>query len=82
MKKTKIYEMETVKRNLGLPKGLLSDSHRYTSEKGEISLLSPCYATFNKYEIYCIDGDLFEDVERYDILEYAEKRITELLQSK
>jgi hypothetical protein len=57
----------------------LSDSHRYSSDKGEISMLYACYATFNSYEIYCIEGGLFEDIERYDTLEEAEQRINELL---
>ena len=60
-------------------KGILSDSNRYKTEKGEISLLQPCKATFESYEIYCIDGDLFDDIERYPSLEDAEKRIKELL---
>ena len=59
--------------------GLLSDSNRYKTEKGEISMLTPCRATFNTYEIYCIEGDLFDDIERYDTLEEAEARINELL---
>lgn len=60
-------------------KGLLSDSERYITELGEISMLSPCRATFETYEIYCCVGDLFEDVERYDTLEEAETRINALL---
>ena len=59
--------------------GLFSDSERYITELGEISMLSPCRATFNTYEIYCCSGDLFEDVERYDTLEEAETRINALL---
>lgn len=59
--------------------GLLSDSNRYKTEKGEISMLTPCRATFNSYEIYCIEGNLFDDIERYDTLEEAEARINELL---
>lgn len=59
--------------------GILSDSERYITELGEISMLSPCRATFNTYEIYCCVGDLFEDVERYDTLEEAETRINALL---
>lgn len=63
-------------------KGVLSDSERYISELGEISMLNPCYATFNSYEIYCIEGDLFEDIERYKTIEEAEDRINELLTPK
>ena len=56
---------------------LISESYRYKSTKGEISLLHPCYATMNMYEIYC--PELFEDIERYDTLEEVEARIRELL---
>ena len=59
--------------------GLLSDSERYITELGEISLLKPCRATMESFEIYCCNGDLFEDVERYDTLEEAETRINALL---
>lgn len=58
---------------------LLSDSHRYKTDNGEISLLYPCYATMNLYEIYCCEGNLFDDIERFDTLEEAEQRIGELL---
>ena len=60
--------------------GLLSDSNRYKTDKGIISMLTPCRATMGTYEIYCIEGDLFEDVERYDTLEEVEARINELLE--
>ncbi len=59
--------------------GLVSGSERYKTDKGEISLLTPCPATSATFEIYCIEGDLFEDVERYDSLEEAEERINSLL---
>lgn len=54
-------------------------SHRYKTDKGEISLLYPSCFTFDEFEIFCIDGDLFEDIERYPTLEQAESRIKELL---
>ncbi len=56
-----------------------SDSHHYKNDKGEISLLYPCGGTMDEYEIYCIEGDLFYGIERYDTLEEAEQRISELL---
>lgn len=65
--------------NSNLNSALLGDSHRYESEKGIISMVHPCYCTFETYEIYSIKGDLFSDIERYDTLEDAEKRIIELL---
>lgn len=59
--------------------GLISDSNRYSSESGVISLLEPCGATMGCYEIYCLEGSLFEDIERYDTLDEAENRIKKLL---
>ena len=73
---------KVVKRDLELNSiapGLLSDSNRYSSEKGLISLLEPCGATMGCYEIYCIGGNLFDDIERYDTLDEVECRINELL---
>jgi len=58
----------------------ISDSHRYKTEKGEISLIYPTRYTMNMFEIYCIEGDLFDDIERYESLKKAEKRIKKLLQ--
>ncbi len=60
--------------------GLMGDSHRYSNERGEISLVHPCKVTLDSFEIYCIEGDLFEDIERFDSLAEAEARITELLE--
>lgn len=60
---------------------LVGSSHRYKTEKGEISLLYPSFATMELYEIFCIEGELFEDIERFDTLEEAEQRIRELLNS-
>jgi len=57
-----------------------ASSHRYKTEKGEISLIHPVHYTNNRYEIFCIEGDLFEDVERFDTLEEAEERIKSLLE--
>jgi hypothetical protein len=71
-----IMEKEIKKTGI---EGLLSDSHRYKTEKGEISMLPPCSPTFNSYEIYCWEGGLFDGIERYDTLEEAEERINELL---
>ena len=42
-------------------------------------MVHPCFGTFETYEIYCIKGDLFEDIERYETLEDAEKRIIDLI---
>jgi hypothetical protein len=60
--------------------GLLPfESTLYSTDKGEISMLPPCKATFYNFEIYCTEGHLFDDIERYNTLEEAEARIKELL---
>jgi hypothetical protein len=58
---------------------LIGDSHRYKTDKGEISLVYPSMFTFDLYEIYCVEGDLFDDTERYNSIEDAEERIESLL---
>lgn len=60
-------------------RSILSESHRYKTYKGEISLLHPCHATMGLYEIYAPDSDIIYDIERYDTLEKAISRIKELL---
>jgi hypothetical protein len=42
-------------------------------------MIHPCIATMGSYEIYCIEGELFDDVERFSTLEEAENRVIELL---
>lgn len=59
--------------------GLVGDSHRYKTNKGEISLLYPCRLTNNMYEIYCVKGKLIDDIERFYTLNEAEERIKNLL---
>ncbi len=59
--------------------GIVSDSHRYSNEIGEISLIYPSFSTNNMFEIYCTEGGLFDDIERFITLEEAEYRIKELL---
>lgn len=55
------------------------ESTLYSTDKGEISMLTPCKATFYNFEIYCTKGYLFDDIERYATLEDTEARIKELL---
>jgi len=57
-------------------------SHRYKTDKGEISMIYPSWVSDDSYEIFCIEGYLFDDIERYDTLEEAESRIKELLTTK
>ena len=54
----------------------------YSSAKGKISLIElPDYFrdVIDLWEIYSLEGDLFEDVDRFTSKEDAEKRIKELL---
>lgn len=72
-------EKYIVKTESELPKEFIGDSHRYKTKKGEISLLYPCFSTMDCFEIYCIEGNLFNDIERFDTLDEAEEKINELL---
>ena len=57
--------------------------YTYKSDKGIISLIKlPEYLmnTKTQYEIYCLKGNLFEDVERFDTMKEARRRIKELLE--
>lgn len=54
-------------------------SHRFTSDKGCISLVQPQNWTNDKYEIYCISGALFEDTDRFDSLDEAMKAVLNYL---
>lgn len=70
---------ETLPNNMGL--NILPEyQFKYSNDVGVISLLPPCGATMNMYEIMCVEGNLFEDIERYDTKEEAEERIFELLE--
>ena len=57
----------------------LSDSERYITRNGEISLLTPCIITKQTFEIRSIRGNFFEDVERFNTRKEAETRIHSLL---
>lgn len=69
----------TIKRPVGIPTTFLGNSHRYKTELGEISCVHPCTSTQHMFEIYCISGNLFDDIERYPSKPEAEARIYELL---
>ena len=54
----------------------------YKSQKGEISLvklISYYHDGVDLWEIYCLKGNLFDDIERFDTKKEAEIRIRELL---
>src|SRR5438105_4627801 len=52
----------------------------YTGAKGRISLveLHTLYRSA-PWEIYCLEGELFEDVERFNTKDEAEERVKELM---
>jgi hypothetical protein len=60
----------------------------YETDKATISLVELFGYNFDDptdfktpiWEIYCLKGDLFDDVERFKTKELADKRIRELLQ--
>ena len=52
---------------------------RYISDKGTISMAFPCPSTQGMFEICCINGGLFDDVELFLSKEDAERRIKNLL---
>ena len=66
----------------GFDNGLLSDSHRYKYGEYIISMVAPCTFNNQSYEIFSIEGDLFDDCERYNTLDEGEDRIKELFEAK
>lgn len=60
-------------------KGFAKGQYHLYSDKGMISLIEPAMHTMNMWEIYSLDGDLFEDIERFETELEAEKRCEELL---
>ena len=69
-------------RGITLPSLIGKYQYIYSDTKGSISLIE-LKAYFKEeedlWEIYCLDGELFEDVERFNSKDDAEKRIKELL---
>lgn len=51
----------------------------FSSPKGKISLVFPNTYTMNQYEIYCLEGELFDDIERFETEEEARERSEKLL---
>ena len=51
----------------------------HTTEKGSISMIPPSYVSDNMFEIYCLEGDLFDDIERFNTKAEAMERINNLL---
>ncbi|MCK4686588.1 MAG: hypothetical protein KAT66_00500 [Candidatus Lokiarchaeota archaeon] len=74
-------------RNAGieLPRIFGKYQYIYSSKKGKISLIKlENYGGMknNFWEIYCLGGDLINDIERFDTKEEAEKRIKILLDDR
>lgn len=66
-----------------LPSVIGKYQYIYSSDKGKISLIElPNYFQDKKnlWEIYCLEGMLFEDIERFDSKEDAEVRIKDVLE--
>ena len=51
----------------------------YSSDLGSISMIPPSYVSDYSYEIYCLEGDLFDDIERFKTRHEAKERIDSLL---
>lgn len=77
-------EYETAKsamESIGIPQIFGKYQYIYSSPKGKISLaefVNDMYGEY-RFEIYSIEGKLFEYVERFESKELAEQRIKELL---
>ncbi len=57
--------------------------HTFTSEKGAVSMIklrNHLGGEEDYWEIFCIKGELFEDVERFDTKAEAMRRVRELLE--
>jgi len=52
---------------------------QFKSPRGVISLHLPCHLTFGCWEIYCLEGNLFDDIERYRTRGEVLNRIKTLL---
>jgi len=56
----------------------------FSSEKGKISMVQLKNYFYSEgtdfWEIYCLEGKLFDDVERFDTKKGAEKRVRSLLE--
>lgn len=76
-------EFEKAKKQ-GIEVPMLFDKYQYIykSEKGEISLVllkNYFKKGENFWEIYCLEGKLFQDVERFGTKKEAEKQIKKYL---
>ena len=68
-----------------IPEIIGKHQYIYSSDKGKISLvLLPNYFhdEIDLWEIYSLEGELFEDVERFESKEEAEERIVVIMGEK
>jgi len=78
----KVFQ-SSIAENINLPQLFYKWQYLYSSEKGKISLIKLLnYFRVGKsfWEIYCLNGKLFDDVERFSLKKKAEIRIKELLE--
>lgn len=79
------HELDTARKkglSLNIPSVVGKYQYIYTTKKGKISLIElPNYFLdgIDLWEIYSLEGELFEDVERFKSKEQVEVRIKELL---
>lgn len=78
------HPMRREMRKVGVSFGILGEEQQiFSSEKGKISLIElPNYFKDGKdlWEIYCLKGNLFDDIERFCTQKKAIERIYELLE--
>ena len=60
---------------------MIQSNKVYSSDLGSISMIPPSYISDYSYEIMSIDGDLFDDVERFKTRHEAKERIDSLLKN-
>jgi len=81
----KVWEECNIARSKGIELAPIIGKYQYiySSEKGKISLIELLHYFYvdqsTLWEIYCQEGNLFDDVERFTTKEEAETRIKELL---
>ncbi len=73
---------EMKERGIKIPQCFGKYQHIFSSNKGKISLIllkDYLWNGIDVWEIYCLEGNLFEDCERFNTKEEAKKRVMEIL---
>ena len=73
-----IYRMWGDEDATPFPDGFGEFQYTYTKDDKRISLLEVEGLLWN-WEIYCLNGEVFDDIEKFDSFEQGEKRVLELL---